>query len=235
MGFNTFEVSRAFPEFSPPQYGWGRLFFQNLFRRGPLRPGHGIPSSTGGISDFGKPDAGDEDAITTAKLGTPTSHRPKFSKIWPFFDSFLRNLGEGWEWGSEFRSYMHFTLPQKESGKRSLAKSDEKSDKKVTEKWPKESRKQEIKVSELLLPTSFSGSIRTLVLREPVTGIAREMGVGALHVGGGVFGARIAASRLPLIFHCFVSGKKNIEGKPPKKLRNSPSEPGNNSEKARRQ
>ena len=32
----------------PPQYGWGRLFFQKWFRRGPLRAGHGIPSSTGG-------------------------------------------------------------------------------------------------------------------------------------------------------------------------------------------
>ena len=31
----------------PPQYSWGRLFFQNWFRRGPLRAGHGIPSSTG--------------------------------------------------------------------------------------------------------------------------------------------------------------------------------------------
>ena len=41
-----------FPEFSPPQYGWGRLFFQNWFRRGPLRAGHGIPSSTGGISEY---------------------------------------------------------------------------------------------------------------------------------------------------------------------------------------
>ena len=28
-----------------------RLFFQKWFRRGPLRAGHGIPSSTGGISD----------------------------------------------------------------------------------------------------------------------------------------------------------------------------------------
>ena len=36
-----------------PQYGWGHLFFQNWFRRGSLRAGHGIPSSTGGISDFG--------------------------------------------------------------------------------------------------------------------------------------------------------------------------------------
>ena len=35
----------------PPQYGWGRLFFQNWFQRGPLRAGHGIPSSTGGIPD----------------------------------------------------------------------------------------------------------------------------------------------------------------------------------------
>ena len=36
----------------PPQYGWGRLFFQKWFRKGPLRAGHGIPSSTGGISDL---------------------------------------------------------------------------------------------------------------------------------------------------------------------------------------
>ena len=35
-----------------PQYGWGRLFFQKWFRRGPLRAGHGIPSSTEGISDI---------------------------------------------------------------------------------------------------------------------------------------------------------------------------------------
>ena len=48
----AFEASRAFPEFSPPQYGWGRLFFQNWFWRGPLRAGHGIPGSTGGISEF---------------------------------------------------------------------------------------------------------------------------------------------------------------------------------------
>ena len=36
----------------PPQYGygWGRFFFQKWFRRGPLRAGHGIPSSAGGIS-----------------------------------------------------------------------------------------------------------------------------------------------------------------------------------------
>ena len=37
---------------SPPQYGWGRLFFQKWFRRGPLRAGHGIPSSTEGIPEF---------------------------------------------------------------------------------------------------------------------------------------------------------------------------------------
>ena len=35
----------------PPQHGWGRLFFQNWFRRGPFRAGHGIPSSTEGISE----------------------------------------------------------------------------------------------------------------------------------------------------------------------------------------
>ena len=29
-----------------PQYGWGLLFFQKWFRRGPLRAGNGIPSST---------------------------------------------------------------------------------------------------------------------------------------------------------------------------------------------
>ena len=36
----------------PPQHGWGRLFLQKWFRRGPLRAGHGIPSSTGGTSDL---------------------------------------------------------------------------------------------------------------------------------------------------------------------------------------
>ena len=50
----AFEGSRAFPEFSPPQYGWGRFLFQKWFRRGPLRAGHGIPSSTGGISESAK-------------------------------------------------------------------------------------------------------------------------------------------------------------------------------------
>ena len=49
--FKAFEASRAFPEFSPPQYGCGRLFFQVWFRRGPLRAAHGNPSSTGGTSD----------------------------------------------------------------------------------------------------------------------------------------------------------------------------------------
>ena len=34
-----------------PQYGWGCLFFQKWFRRGPLRAGHGTRSSTEGISD----------------------------------------------------------------------------------------------------------------------------------------------------------------------------------------
>ena len=36
----------------PPKYGWGRLFFQKWFQRGPLRAGHGIPGSTGGISEY---------------------------------------------------------------------------------------------------------------------------------------------------------------------------------------
>ena len=44
----------AFPELSPPQYDWGRFFFQGWSRRGPLRAGHGIPSSTDGISDIVK-------------------------------------------------------------------------------------------------------------------------------------------------------------------------------------
>ena len=35
----------------PPQYGWGRFFFQKWFRRGPVRAGHGIPSSTEDISE----------------------------------------------------------------------------------------------------------------------------------------------------------------------------------------
>ena len=51
LQLKAFEASRAFPELSPPQYGWGRLFFQKSFRRGPLRAAHGIPSSTEGIFD----------------------------------------------------------------------------------------------------------------------------------------------------------------------------------------
>ena len=35
--FKAFEASRAFPGFSPPQHGWGHLFFKKWFRRGPLR------------------------------------------------------------------------------------------------------------------------------------------------------------------------------------------------------
>ena len=49
-------LPERFPEFSPPQYGWERLFFQNWFRRGPPRAGHGIPSSTEGISDLHFPE-----------------------------------------------------------------------------------------------------------------------------------------------------------------------------------
>ena len=37
-----------------PQYSWGRLLFQRWFRRGPLRAGHGIPSSTEGLSEWQK-------------------------------------------------------------------------------------------------------------------------------------------------------------------------------------
>ena len=50
--FKAFEASRAFPDFSPPQYGCGPPLFQKWFRRGPLRAGHGVPSSTGGISEI---------------------------------------------------------------------------------------------------------------------------------------------------------------------------------------
>ena len=45
-------LPECFQNSLPPQYGWGRLFFQNWFRRGPLRAGHGILSSTGGISEI---------------------------------------------------------------------------------------------------------------------------------------------------------------------------------------
>ena len=38
-----------------PSTAGDALFFQKWFRRGPLRAGHGIPSSTGGISDFSQP------------------------------------------------------------------------------------------------------------------------------------------------------------------------------------
>ena len=53
ISLNSLE-RRAFPELSPPQYGdgLGRLFFQNWFRRGPLRAAHGIPSSTECISEL---------------------------------------------------------------------------------------------------------------------------------------------------------------------------------------
>ena len=37
-----------------PQHSWVRLFFEKWFRRGRLRAGHGIPNSTGGISDKSK-------------------------------------------------------------------------------------------------------------------------------------------------------------------------------------
>ena len=42
--FKEFEASRAFPEVPPLQYGWGCLFSQKWFRRGPLRAGHGVPA-----------------------------------------------------------------------------------------------------------------------------------------------------------------------------------------------
>ena len=45
------EAPEHFQNCLPPQYGWGRFFFKKWFRRGPLRAGHGIPSSTGGISE----------------------------------------------------------------------------------------------------------------------------------------------------------------------------------------
>ena len=38
-----------------PKYGWGRLFLQKCFRRGPLRAGHWTASSTEGISDIKLP------------------------------------------------------------------------------------------------------------------------------------------------------------------------------------
>ena len=57
LSFKAFEASRAFPEFSPPQYGWGRFFFSKWFRRGPPRAGYGIPSSTGSISEILVPTA----------------------------------------------------------------------------------------------------------------------------------------------------------------------------------
>ena len=39
------------PKLSPPPVRLGRLSFQNWFQRGPLRAGHGIPSSTEGIPE----------------------------------------------------------------------------------------------------------------------------------------------------------------------------------------
>ena len=34
LQFKAFEASRAFPDFSPPQHGWGRLVFRNGSREG---------------------------------------------------------------------------------------------------------------------------------------------------------------------------------------------------------
>ena len=42
----------------PPQYGWDVSFFRIGSGEGPLRAGHGIPSSTGGISDHWEPEKG---------------------------------------------------------------------------------------------------------------------------------------------------------------------------------
>ena len=52
LRFKAFEAFRAFPGFSSPQHGSGRLFFRKWFRRGSLRAGHGISSSTEGISEI---------------------------------------------------------------------------------------------------------------------------------------------------------------------------------------
>ena len=42
---------RSISRILSPQSCWGRCFFQKWYRRGPLRAGYGIPSSTEGISD----------------------------------------------------------------------------------------------------------------------------------------------------------------------------------------
>ena len=52
LHLKALEASKAFPELSPPQYDWGRFFFQKWCRRGPLRAGHGIPSSIEGTSEI---------------------------------------------------------------------------------------------------------------------------------------------------------------------------------------
>ena len=46
LKFQAFEASRAFQEFSPLSTAGDASFFQRLFRRGPLRAGHEIPSRT---------------------------------------------------------------------------------------------------------------------------------------------------------------------------------------------
>ena len=60
-------------------------------------------------------------------------------------------------------SLRHVTLPQKESGKRSLAKKVTKKWQKHQKKWPKSDQKspENEKVIELLLPTSFCGTLNT--------------------------------------------------------------------------
>ena len=54
----------------PLQYGSGRFFFRKWFRRGPLRAGHGIPSSTEGISDM----------VLFLATGWPNCRRPSCAR-----------------------------------------------------------------------------------------------------------------------------------------------------------
>ena len=75
ISFKAFEGSRALSEFSPAHYGCG---FFSWFWRGPLRAGHGIPSSTGGVSETCR--ACRMNAVRTAfgKLSNPSHSGDKF-------------------------------------------------------------------------------------------------------------------------------------------------------------
>ena len=80
-----------------PQYAWGRFFFQKWFRRGPLRAGHGIPSGTGGISDWCAPYCLQGKSVWTNAAESLPKVSPRLVLVhgWRFPDSKVLETGIG--------------------------------------------------------------------------------------------------------------------------------------------